>query len=133
MIRRYGRRGGARGLGRRRARSGFSLVEVLVALVVLSIGMIGVATMGSITTRQYSRARDDLGLWAAMQTVGDSLQQQGFGAVSGNTVAVNTYNFSWSVDTSTTNLHKVTLAGWSTAPRGVADTVVIFLARPYAP
>jgi prepilin-type N-terminal cleavage/methylation domain-containing protein len=129
MIPRH--RGGR--VGGRRVRRGFSLVEVLVALVVLSIGMIGVATMGSITTRQYSRARDDLGLWAALQTVGDSLQQQGFGAVTGGDRNSGIYSFGWSVDSSTTNLHKVTLAGWSTAPRGVADTVVIFLARPDAP
>jgi prepilin-type N-terminal cleavage/methylation domain-containing protein len=133
MIRRYRRRRGGRGSGRPTARPGFSLVEVLVALVVLSIGMIGLASMSSITTRQYSRARDDLGLWAALQTVGDSLQQQGFGTVSGNTLAVGSYSFSWSVDTSAANLHKITLAGWSSARRGVADTVVLFLARPDAP
>jgi prepilin-type N-terminal cleavage/methylation domain-containing protein len=114
-------------------RPGFSIVEVIVALVVLSAGIIGAMAVNSTTSRQYRAARGDLGLWAALQTVGDSLQQRGFGGVTGSTRSVGDYAFSWSVDSSVTDLHRVTLAGWSTGPSAVADTVVIFLPRPSAP
>jgi prepilin-type N-terminal cleavage/methylation domain-containing protein len=115
------------------SRSGFSLVEVIVALVVLSVGIIGVMGLGAVTTRQYRAARADLGLWATLQTVGDSLQQRGHGAVTGSSRTIGEYSFSWSVDSAVANLHRVTLAGWSSASAGgVADTVIIFLAKPDA-
>jgi type II secretory pathway component PulJ len=114
-------------------RPGFSLVEVIVALLMLSVGILALMGIGTVTARQYRAARADLGLWAALQTVGDSLQQRGHGGVRDSTRTIGDYSFSWSVDSAVVNLHRVTLSGGSPLGGGVADTIVIFLARPYAP
>jgi hypothetical protein len=103
---------------------------VVVSLVLLSAGMVGVTSGGTAVARQLRSARGDLGLWAAMQTVGDSLQQRGYGAVTGGTAAIGNLRLTWVVDPSTPNLHRVTVAGSSTVHVGVADTVVLFLVKP---
>jgi prepilin-type N-terminal cleavage/methylation domain-containing protein len=118
---------------RLRARRGLSLVEVIVAVMVLAVGIIGVVSAGNSVVRQLGSARGDLHLWAALQTVGDSLRQRGFGGVTDGSRSIGSYDFSWSVNSSTANLNIVTVAGSSTGRVVVADTVLIYLGNPNAP
>jgi Tfp pilus assembly protein PilV len=118
--------------GQLRARRGLSLVEVVVSVMLLAVVILGVVSAGKAVTRQLGSARGDLHLWAALQTVGDSLRQRGYGAVTDGSRSVGSYQFNWTVNTSTTNLNIVTLAGSSTGRVVVSDTVVIYLGNPNA-
>jgi len=120
--------------GAPRARNGFSLVEVLVSIVLLGVGILGVSSAGTAVNRQLGAARGDLHLWAAMQTVGDSLKQSGYGAVTAGSRSIGTYSVGWSVSKSVANLDIVTLGGKSTTGGiVVADTILIYLGNPNAP
>jgi Tfp pilus assembly protein PilV len=115
------------------ARGGFSLVEVLVSVVVLTFGVLGLTSVGTATVRQLGTARGDLHLWAAMQTIGDSLQQSGYSTASAGSRTMDGYSLSWTVDKSTSNLARVTLAGKLPGRVAVADTVMLFLVNASAP
>jgi hypothetical protein len=112
-------------------RAGISLLETVVALLLLSAGMLAVTSAGSAVTRQLKVSRTENELWGAMQTVGDSLQQRGFGNVTnclfdneGKPCRVENgrYNFIYSVETNAddkdilTNLNRITLLGWVCEP-----------------
>ena len=125
---------GPEACGRLQPRGGFSLVEVLVSVVVLAAGILGLSSVGTATVRELGTARGDLHLWAAMQTVGDSLQQTDYATVSAGSRSIDGYSLSWSVDRSTANLARVTVGGQSTGRRVVvADTAILFLVNPDAP
>jgi hypothetical protein len=119
--------------GRLKARGGFSVVETIVSLVLLGVGIAGATTAGGAVSRQLGTARGDLGLWAAQQTVGDSLQERGYGGVLAGSRTIGDYVFSWTLDESTPYLQKVIIAAHSTGNFAVADTVVLYLGSPSAP
>jgi Tfp pilus assembly protein PilV len=110
-----------------RRRPGISLVEVVVALMLLAGGMLAVTSAGSAVIGQLKVSRTEVQLWGALQTVGDSLQQLGYGNATSCVdpipcrVIADRYNFFWSVDTGgptgsdptlAANLNRITLVGW---------------------
>jgi Tfp pilus assembly protein PilV len=109
-------------------RSGISLVEVIVALVLLAAGLLAVTSAGSAVISQLKVAQSEVELWAALQSVGDSLQQLGHGNVTDGSRALDGYNFTWAVDSTLPNLDLVTIAGSVTEPVLRADTMLIYLA-----
>jgi prepilin-type N-terminal cleavage/methylation domain-containing protein len=127
------RRGGQAQRAVLKARGGFSLTETIVALMLLSVGILGATSGGGAVVKQLGVARGDLGLWAAQQTVGDSLQERGYGGVTAASRMVGNYSFSWTLDESTPYLQKLIVAGHSTGSFAVADTMVIYLGSPGAP
>jgi Tfp pilus assembly protein PilV len=119
------RRGGKeRGL---RARGGFSIVETIVALVLLGVGLLGVVSVGTTMTRQLGRARSDLQLWAGLQTVADSLAALSVGSATASSRSIAGYSFAWTVDTTNAGYSKVSLRGGSTGTFAVADSMIIWL------
>jgi hypothetical protein len=114
-------------------RAGFGLVEIVVALMLLSIGIIGVASTGSAVRSQMGSVRTNLQLWAGLQSVADSLQAVGFGGVAAGSRSIGAASFSWTVDASVPYLESVVVRGWSTGPFPAADTIVVFVASPNAP
>lgn len=115
-------------------RGGMGLVEVVVALLLLAGGMLAVTSTGTVVISQLKISQTELELWAALQTVGDSLQQLGHGNAAAGTRVDGGYTFTWTVDTSATdsllaaNLNRITLAGSVTEPALRSDTVLIYLA-----
>jgi type II secretory pathway pseudopilin PulG len=110
------------------ARGGFSLVETIVAVLLLSFAILGVTSSGTGVLLQMGRARSDMQLWAGLQTVADSLRSLGMGGVSGGSRTIAGFSFTWTVDSTTNPYDMIMLRGNS--PSGgvvVNDSMVIWL------
>jgi Tfp pilus assembly protein PilV len=122
--------------GRCAPREGISLVEVIVALMLLGGGLVGVTSSGVAVISQMKVSRTEVELWAALQTVGDSLQQLGHGNVSDCPAAadgtpcrvIDRYGFNWTVTSPQPNLNVLTIAGSVSDPVLRTDTMLVYLA-----
>jgi prepilin-type N-terminal cleavage/methylation domain-containing protein len=76
IRRTWGMRGAARTdrapRSRRRAPAGFTLVEILVALVILALGLLGMASSAAVVTRQVGGAANQT---VASQTIANRLEK----------------------------------------------------------
>jgi type IV pilus assembly protein PilV len=92
----------------RRNQSGVGLIEVLIAVLVLGVGLLGIAALQAITLRNSSTSAERT--QAAMQTYSmlDTLRSQRAAAVAGSFNTGADYQCS----TSTTLGTPGTLAGW---------------------
>lgn len=92
----------------RRNQSGVGLIEVLIAVLVLGVGLLGIAALQAITLRNSSTSAERT--QAAMQTYSmlDTLRSQRAAAVAGSFNTGADYQCS----TSTTLGTAGTLAGW---------------------
>lgn len=115
-VRRHGRREGRRENrredGRRdRREAGFGLVEVLVAVVLLAVGVTGVAALTLGVARHSRRSAAETGRTLAAQQVLDSIRRAGFGAAQdgGETLALDgrTWRASWAVSRTSAELKRV--------------------------
>ena len=78
------------------ARGGFSLVEVVIAIVILSVGVLGLAGMTGFMVRQTTLADSMTERSAAFQTVVDRLQSMPYDSVSSGSDSVGIFAISWS-------------------------------------
>lgn len=120
--------------GRRQA--GFGLVEVLVALVVLSAGMLGVAGLTGTAAEQTWRSAWETEQALVAQQLVDSIRQAGFGeAVDGADtleIAGRRWAAAWTVTRPATALKRVDVA--LEGRRGLdARTFTTRLHRPLSP
>lgn len=97
----------------RRAERGFGLVEVLVALVVLSVGMLGAAGLtGSVATHTRQASWETAQVLVAQQLM-DSIRQAGYAvAASGAdtlSVAGRRWAASWTVTRAAPSLKEVSV------------------------
>lgn len=99
--------------GRRESRreAGFGLVEVLVAVVLLAVGVAGVAALTLGVARHSRRSAAETGRTLAAQQVLDSIRRAGFGAAEdgGATLALDgrTWRASWAVSRTSADLKRV--------------------------
>lgn len=102
----------------RRHQRGVGLIEVLIAVLVLGVGLLGIAALQAITLRNTSTSAERT--QAAMQTYSmlDTLRSQRAAAVAG---AFNT-GASYQCSTSTTLGTPGTLAGWLADLRNTVST-----------
>ncbi len=112
---------------------GFSVVEAIVGIVMLSIGLIGLAKASALGFSQVTRARQDMQYAAEVQQVMDSLRSRGYGLVASGSVAIRGRAVSWTVTTPTANSQLVTLVaqrwGYQNMTRTVQDTLLLYLAN----
>lgn len=91
--------------------AGFGLIEVLVALVVLSAGLLGAAALSTAVERQRRLAARETGRTLVAQQVLDSLRQAGFAAArdGGTTLSLagRRWPVSWSVEAVSSRLKAV--------------------------
>ncbi len=85
-----------RGPGRARER-GFSLLEVIVGMTMLTGALLGLAAAASTGIRQTTRAHDDSQYWADAQQVMDSLFAVGCSGVADGSTTVRGRFIAWSV------------------------------------
>ncbi len=111
-------------------RRGISLVEILVALTILSGTLLGLAGAAGLASRQLLSGRTDLNAWAASQSQAEDLMSRDFDTISSGSATVHGYPMTWTV--SGTNPKKVLLQMDWTNGRGlvVTDTVVLYRAEP---
>ena len=115
------------------AREGFSLVEVLVAITLLSVAMMSLAGAAALGLSQLGKARQDLQYAADVQQVADSLVGKGWNNVSNGSSNVRGRAVSWTVSTLSPNSQRVnvlvTRRGQADLNLTYTDTVTIYLAK----
>lgn len=116
-----------------RAREGFSLVEVLVAITLLSVAMMSLASAAALGLSQLGKARQDLQYAADVQQVTDSLVGKGWNNVSNGSATIRGRPVSWSVSTLNPNSQRVNVLVTRTGQAQVnvtyTDTVTVYLAK----
>ena len=122
-----------------RARAGFSLIEVLTGVIVMSTALLGLAGAASAGLMQTTRSRDDTQFWGDAQLVLDSLVARGFGAAATtDSTMIRQRKIKWVIASGASAPQKITLVVWrkgyqltarNVASRAVPDTIVFFLAR----
>ena len=114
-------------------RDGFSLVEVLVAMTLLSVAMMSLAGAAALGLSQMGKARQDLQYSADVQQVTDSLVGVGWNKVTNGSVTIRGRAVNWTVSTLSPNSQKlnvlVTRRGQAQTTVMYTDTVTIFLAK----
>lgn len=115
------------------SRTGFSLVEVLVAVSLLSLAMMTLAGAAALGLNQMGKARQDLQYSVDVQQVTDSLVGVGWNKVTNGSETIRGRSVSWKVTTLSANSQRVDV---SVQRRGQAqvnlvytDTVTVFLAK----
>jgi prepilin-type N-terminal cleavage/methylation domain-containing protein len=115
------------------SREGFSLVEVLVAITLLSVAMMSLASAAALGLSQLGKARQDLQYAADVQQVTDSLVGKGWNNVSNGSSTIRGRPVTWTVSTLSPNSQRVNVL---VSRRGQAqvnliytDTVTIYLAN----
>jgi prepilin-type N-terminal cleavage/methylation domain-containing protein len=108
---------------RHAARGGFSLVEVLIALSLLSMVALGLAGSATLALSQVAKARQDLQYSADVEQVADSIVAAGYtNAVSGSET-IRGRSVSWVVSNPTAKSRQVEMV---VQRRGLANTSTVF-------
>lgn len=114
-------------------REGFSLVEVLVAITLLSVAMMSLAGAAALGLSQLGKARQDLQYAADVQQVTDSLVGKGWNNVSNGSATIRGRPVSWTVSTLSPNSQRVnvlvTRRGQAQETLTYTDTVTVYLAK----
>jgi prepilin-type N-terminal cleavage/methylation domain-containing protein len=113
--------------------SGFSLIEVLVAITLLGVVMLSLAGGASLALSQMGKAKQDLQYSADVQQVADSLIGVGWNNVNSGSGSVRGRAVSWNVATLSANSQKVLIVaqrrGQANTTTVYSDTVAIYLAK----
>jgi len=115
------------------SRHGFTLVEVLVAMVLLSVAMMSLAGAAALGLSQLGKARQDLQYAADVQQVTDSLVGAGWNNVSNGSGTVRGRPVNWNVTTLSPNSQRVDVMvfrrGQAQTTLTYTDTVTVYLAK----
>ena len=122
-------------LGHRRSpEKGFSLLEVLIAIAVLSLGMLALATGTGLALRDMSGSRRDFSYWGDVEQVTDSLLGVGWNVVTAGSTTVRGRSISWTVATETAFRQRLDITvtrSLATSLTGTgSDVIVLYLAKP---
>ena len=114
-------------------RRGFSLVEVLIALALLSMVALGLAGSAALALSQVAKARQDMQYSADVEQVADSIVAAGYtNAVSGSET-IRGRSVSWIVTNPTAKSRQVEIVvqrrGLANTSAVFSDTLRIFLAK----
>ena len=116
---------------------GFSVVEAIVGIVMLSIGLVGLAKASAVGFSQVTRARQDMQYAADVQQVMDSLRSRGYGLVSGGSLTLRGRAVTWTVTSPSATSQLVTVvaqrSGYQNMTRTVQDTLLLYLANRVFP
>lgn len=95
------------------ARAGFTIVEVIIAIMVLAIGVLGLAGTTAYSIRQITLADMLTKRSIALQSVVERVQSQPFASVGSGTDSLGVFRMSWSstAESSTSKLVTVITTG----------------------
>lgn len=116
-----------------KSRKGFSLVEVMVAMTLLSVAMMSLAGAAALGLSQMGKARQDLQYSADVQQVTDSLVGVGWNKVTSGSATVRGRAMNWTVTTVSANSQRLDVfvfrRGQANVSATYTDTVRVFLAK----
>ena len=124
------------------SRGGFSLIELTIAVVILAIGVLGLAGTTAFVVRQVTLADVNTERSAALQAVVERIRSTSFATVGSGSQTTGSYTVTWSVTTSTTEtktvrvitrgpgLTKDTAVVVPTLAANVQDTFTMIVLRP---
>ncbi len=119
---------------RRAAERGFSLVEVLVAMIIFVVGVLGLASAATLGLAQLARARQDHQYYADLQQEMDSLGSLGWGKVKSGSTTIRGRTITWTVSTPGANSQLVTVIaqrrGYQNRNQLTRDSLVVYLVKP---
>ncbi len=112
---------------------GFSLVEVIIAMTLLSVAIMSLAGAAALGLSQMTKARQDLQYSADVQQVADSLVGLGWNHVASGSSSIRGRPVSWTVSTVNAGSQKLDLIverrGQASVATVYQDTVTLFLAK----
>jgi type IV pilus assembly protein PilV len=123
-------------------RGGFSLVEVIIAIVILAVGVLGLAGTTAFVVRQVTLADVNTERSAATQEAIERIRATRYAAVGTSSVTNGPFTVTWSIQDSTNvtknmrvittgpGLRKDTAVSVPALGPNVADTLNIILLRP---
>jgi prepilin-type N-terminal cleavage/methylation domain-containing protein len=113
-------------------RDGFSLIEVLVAMWLLTVVMMGLASAATLGLSQMGKARQDLQYSADVQQITDSLVAKGWNKVADGSQTIRGRSVSWTVTNVNAKSQKLNIVvqrrGLANAATMFSDTVTLYLA-----
>ena len=114
-------------------RKGFSLVEVMIAMTLMAVAMMTLASAAALGLTQMSKARQDLQYSADVQQVADSLVGAGWNRVSSGSSSIRGRAVAWTVTTMNPGSQRVDIIvqrrGLASQTTIYQDTVTLFLAK----
>jgi prepilin-type N-terminal cleavage/methylation domain-containing protein len=115
-------------------RDGFSLVEVIVSVTLLSLVLLGLSGSAALGLSQMGKARQDLQYTADIQQVTDSLIAKGYLNIANGSTTIRGRSVSWSVTTVNAKSQKLAVIaqrrGLVNTSIMYADTITVYLADP---
>jgi len=115
-------------------RDGFSLIEILVSVSLLSLVLMGLSGATALGLSQMANARQDLQYSADVQQVTDSLIAKGYQNVTSGSATIRGRSMAWTITTVNAKSQKIALVaqrrGLADASIMYADTITVFLADP---
>ena len=114
-------------------RSGFSLIEVVVTMTLLSFVMMSLAGAATLGLSQMGKARQDLQYSADVQQVTDSLVAKGWNKVTDGSASIRGRSVAWTVSTINAKSQRVSLIvqrrGQANTSYVYSDTVTLYLSN----
>jgi prepilin-type N-terminal cleavage/methylation domain-containing protein len=115
-------------------RRGFSLIEVLIAVILLSLVALGLAVAATFALSQVAKAGQDLRYSADVQQVADSLVAAGYNSVTSGSESIRGRSVSWTVSNPSAKSRQIEMVvqrrGMANSGATYSDTVRLYLAKP---
>jgi len=115
-------------------RDGFSLIEILVSVSLLSLVLMGLSGAAALGLSQMAKARQDLQYSADVQQVTDSLIAKGYKNVASGSATIRGRSVAWTVTTVNAKSQQIAVVaqrrGLANASIMYVDTVTLYLADP---
>jgi len=118
---------------RLKSREGFSLVEVIISMTLVSLAIMSLAGAAALGLSQMGKARQDLQYSADVQQIADSLVAVGWNRVSTGFSTLRGRPVRWTVTTSNARMQQVDIVlqrrGQASQTTIYQDTVTLYLAK----
>ena len=109
------------------SQAGASMVELVVAIMVFAVGVLGMAHMGLVARQQVRAGRLATDMWTVAHLKLEEIKATHFDSVAAGTDTVRGYGVSWTVTGADPKSVTLTISRPSVLGGPLADTVVLLL------
>jgi len=118
---------------RSNAQNGFTLIEVVVGILILTVALLGLAASAGMGLKATTRSREEVRYWADAQEVIDSLMGTGFGNIASGSTTIRGRQISWTAGSAAAAPQSLTVIvqrpNYLTPWRTVSDTILLNLSK----